>query len=145
MNNNSINFKVHRTKEGTIFEVTSAVLIALAIALSFVVMNRNPDVGRGMVIQSFIMAGSTALSLILAYAPHTFNIPDDSPAEAFVATIRLVRLASVLMASLSLGITLTALFGLQPVALLIGYGVILVGMIGWYMYRMHIIKRQTKK
>ena len=134
MNNNNINFQVHRTKEGTIIEAICGLLILLSFIISFVVMSGSKQGGAGMLIQTGIMAFVIVLMLVLAYAPHTFNIPDDSPAELFIATVRFLRLAAVLFGLLSLGITLTTLFGFNPAILPALFGICFVPLMCWYFY-----------
>lgn len=140
MNNNSINFQTPRTRLGTICELSCGIMLLLSLALSFVVLNNNPEAGKAMIMQSFITACSVALVLFFAYLPHTFNIPDDSPAEAFWATIRLLRIVALLSSALSLGITLTALFGAKPDVLVAAFIIVIVAALVWYLLKMRSCK-----
>lgn len=142
MNKNNINFQAHRTKEGTIIEFICGLLLLLSFIFSFVVMSGSKQGGAGMLIQTGIMAFVIVLMLVLAYAPQTFNIPDDSPAELFIATIRFMRLAAVLMGLFSLGITLTTLFGSNPAILLSLFGTCFVPLMCWYFYVYFKVRRK---
>ena len=139
MNNNSINFQTPRTRLGTICEISCGVIMLLAIILSFVVLDKNPQAGKAMIAQSLISAFSVGIVLFFAYLPHTFNIPDDSPASVFLATIRMIRIIALMSAVLSLGITLCALFGYEPGVLLAVYVAVIVVATGWYLLK---IKRK---
>jgi hypothetical protein len=139
MNKNNINFQVHRTTEGTICEAVSGLLILLSLIFSIIIMYHSKEAGSAMLIQTGIIALSVVLILVLAYAPHTFNIPDDSPASVFLATIRMIRIIALMSAVLSLGITLCALFGYEPSVLLAVYVAVIVVATGWYLLK---IKRK---
>lgn len=142
MNNNNINFKVHRTKEGTIIEAICGLLILLSVIFSFVVMSGSKQGGAAMLIQTGIITFVIVVMLMLAYAPHTFNIPDNSPAELFIATVRFIRLAAVLIVLLSLGITLSALFGANPAILPTLFGCCFVPLMCWYFYVYFKVRRK---
>jgi len=145
MNNNNIDFKVGRTREGTVFEIVTAVTIVLSFIFSAYLIKKDPEAGKPMMVMSIIMAFSSALTLLLAYMPNTFNIPDDSPAEAFIATIRLLRIISVMSTALALAITLVVMFGKTPVVPLIVYAVLIVVLMGWYFYIMKKVKSNKKQ
>lgn len=132
MNNNSINYRTPRTVVGTVCEIFAAVVIVLSVVLSIVMVTQHHHAGSAMLIQSGVMAFSTALMLFLAYCPSTFNIPDDSPAEVFDVTVLLLRVISILSALLSLVITLSAMFGKNPKQVAIGYVVVVIAFSVWY-------------
>ena len=133
MNNNSINYKVYRTKEGTILEILCAVLILFSIVLSIANRDKIGDSATGLLVMSLIFGATVALCLVLAYFPRTFNIPDDSPAFLYAATVRFIRLASVLAALMALGLTVCALFAVSPAPMLIGLGVVFACLMAWHL------------
>ena len=98
--------------------------------------------GKAMIAQSLISAFSVGIVLFFAYLPHTFNIPDDSPASVFLATIRMIRIIALMSAVLSLGITRCALFGYEPRVLLAVYVAVIVIATVWYLLK---IKRKKSK
>ena len=134
MNKNNINFQVHRTKEGTICEVVSSLLVLISLIISLVMLVGNPEGAVAMLIQTVSIGFAIALILILVYHPTNFNIPDDSPAELFVTTIRFCRYVSVLMALMSLGITLSEFIGFNPVPVMAGFGILFAPLLCWYFY-----------
>jgi hypothetical protein len=134
MNKNNINFQVHRTKEGTICEVVSGLLLLISLILCFIMLSQTPEGAAAMFIQTGTTAIGVVLILCLAYFPKTFNVPDDSPAEVYVATIRFVRIVAVLMSLLALSITTATYLSLSPTLPLIGFGIIFVPALAWYLY-----------
>jgi hypothetical protein len=134
MNKNNINFQVHRTTEGTVCEAVCGLLLLLSLIFSMIIMHHSKEAGAGMLIQTGIIALSVVLILVLAYAPHTFNIPDDSPAELFVATVRFLRYTAVLTSMLSLGITLSAFLGFPGGIVPSLFGICFVPLMCWYFY-----------
>jgi len=81
MNRNNIHFQVHRTKEGTLIELISGLLVLLSLILSIVLFIKVREAGGAMLLQTGTLGFVVLLMLFLAYKPETFNIPDDSPAE----------------------------------------------------------------
>ena len=134
MNKNNINFQVNRTKEGTICEIACGLLLILSLILSFVLLSSTAQGGIAMLIQTGSIAFGVLLMLILVYQPKTFNIPDNSPAELFIATVRFVRIAAVLMSVLSLAITLSAIFSFEPTLIFGLFGLIFVPLLCWYFH-----------
>jgi len=134
MNNNNINFQVHRTTEGTLCEAISGVLLLLSLIFSIIVMQETRQGGTAMLIQTGICGFCVVLVLVLAYAPNTFNIPDDSPAELFIATIRFLRITALMLSIFSLSLTLSAMFSLNPTHLSAIFGLAFVPLLCWYFY-----------
>ena len=141
MNKNLNNVRICRTLEGTIFEVACATIVLLSLVFSIVLLGNESRMGGVMLMQTIISGVSVLLMLVLAYAPHTFNIPDDSPAELYWTTVRLMRIIALLAALLSLGITLHALFGAEPKLLVIAFVVTCVALCVWY----HVKQRRIMK
>lgn len=134
MNKNNINFQVHRTTEGTICEAVSGLLLLLSLIFSIIIMYHSKEAGAAMLIQTSAIAFCVVLILVLAYAPGNFNIPDDSPAELFVATVRFVRYTAVFISMLSLGITLSAFLGFPGGIVPSIFGICFVPLMCWYYY-----------
>ena len=143
MNNNNINFRVHRTKAGTICELVCAATMLLSIVLSFVLSFNDKHVAGAMITQALSLGTGVLLTLVLAYRPETFNIPDDSPAELFVATVNFLRATAVLMSLLSLGITLGAACSFHPLPVLIGFGIAMAVVL--YIYIVKQLRYSPKK
>ena len=144
MNKNLNNVRIYRTQEGTIFEVACAIIIILSFILSIVQLSRGHHLGGAMLMQTIISGVSILLLLVLAYAPHTFNIPDDSPAELYWATVRLLRIIAVLAALLSLGITLCSLFGFEPKLLIIVFVVACIVLCVWHQVKQTRMKKRSR-
>lgn len=134
MNKNNINFQVNRTKEGTICEIACGLLILLSLILSFTLLPTTAQGGIAMLIQTCSIALGVLLMLILVYQPNNFNIPDNSPAELFIATVRFVRITAVLMSVLSLAVTLSAIFCFEPYLIFGIFGLIFVPLLCWYFH-----------
>jgi len=134
MNKNNINFQVHRTTEGTICEAVSGLLILLSLIFSIIIMYHSKEAGSAMLIQTGIIAFCVVLILVLAYHPSTFNIPDDSPAELFIATVRFLRYTAVLTSMLSLAITLSSFLGFPGEIVPSLFGICFVPLMCWYFY-----------
>lgn len=134
MNKNNINFQVHRTTEGTICEAVSGLLLLLSLIFSIIIMYHSKEAGSAMLIQTGVIAFCVVLILVLAYTPGTFNIPDDSPAELFVATVRFVRYTAVLTSMLSLAITLSSFLGFPGEIVPSLFGICFVPLMCWYFY-----------
>ena len=141
MNKNNINFQVCRTKEGTIAELVCGVLLLMSLILSLILLIKVREAGIAMLIQTGVMGFGVILMLVLAYHPKTFNVPDDSPAELYVVTIRFLRYIAVLTALMTLGITLSAFLGFNPVAMMCALGIIFVILMCWYLYQSIKTKR----
>lgn len=112
MNNNNINFKVCRTTESTIVEVACALMTVVAIVLGIVMMRRDSEAGKGIISVAFSFGFSMLLMLVLAYCPNTFSIPDDANAGMFAATVRFLRILSVCLSLLMLGIVVSLFLGI---------------------------------
>ena len=134
MNKNNINFQVHRTTEGTVCEAVSGLLLLLSLIFSIIIMYHSKEAGAGMLIQTGVIAFCVVLILVLAYHPSTFNIPDDSPAELFVATVRFLRYTAVLTSMLSLAITLSSFLGFPGEIVPSIFGICFVPLMCWYFY-----------
>lgn len=134
MNKNNINFQVNRTKEGTVCEIVCGLLILISLILSFVLLKTTAQGGSAMLIQTCSIAFGVLLMLILVYQPNSFNIPDDSPAELFIATVRFVRITAVLLSVLSLATTLSAFFSFEPTLIFGLFGLLFVPLLCWYFY-----------
>ena len=144
MNKNNINFQVHRTKEGTICEIVSGLLVLISLIISLVMLAGNPEGAAAMLIQTVSVGFAIALTLILTYHPTNFNIPDDSPAELFATTIRFCRYVAVLKALMSLGITLSGFIGFDPTPVMVVFGLLLVPLLCWY-FHVYIQSRRKPK
>jgi len=114
--------KVYRTAEGTLFEIVSAVLCAVALPLTLMVDNAALLVNN--VITWLIMVGVTALLLGLAYHPDSEFInlpvkrnPDNLPQMALVT--RLLRVLALQCAALGIVIPLGLLKGCSSVSRLL--------------------------
>lgn len=144
MNKNNIHFQVHRTKEGTLIELISGLLVLLSLILSIVLFIKVREAGGAMFLQTGTLGFAVLLMLFLAYKPETFNIPDDSPAELFIVTVKFLRYVAVLMSLMSLGITLSAFLSFNPTVMMAGFGLLLVPLLCWYFYATIKIKRNKK-
>lgn len=141
MNKNNINFQVHRTKESTLIELVCGLLVLLSFILSIVLFIKVREAGVGMLLQTGSIGFGVLLMLFLAYKPETFNIPDNSPAEMFVVTVKFIRYVAVLMSLMSFGITLNAFLGFNPTVIMAGFGLLLVPLLCWYFHEYIKIKK----
>ena len=112
MNNNNINFKVCRTKESTIIEIACGLITVVAIVLSIVMLRRDSEIGKQMLAATFSIGFCTFLMLVLAYCPRTFSIPDDANARMFAVTVRFLRVLSVCLSLLMIGIVVSLFLGI---------------------------------
>ena len=135
MNNNKIGYKVHRTTGATVVELVCAALNVVAIGLGVVTMLRHP--GAGALVSPLLTAPGVALMLALAYCPSTFNVPDDSPAEAYRLTVQMLRALAVVCSLLSLGLTATLLAGVDPTVCIVGFLLAFVPGLLWYVVRLN--------
>lgn len=142
MNKNLNNFTVYRTFEGTIIELTCAVLFILSLACSILLLDQNAGMAKGMLVSTVICGISTLLGLVLTYAPHTFNIPDDSPEELYWHVIRFIRIVAVLTALLQFGLSFSALLGVHPLPVLVAYVLAFIVLLVWYAVRKSRIAKQ---
>ncbi|MBQ8655985.1 MAG: hypothetical protein IJ527_02865 [Prevotella sp.] len=133
MNKNNINFQVHRTKEGTIFEIVSALLVLMSLALSVILFFKVREAGSAMLIHTGIISFCVLLMLVLAYQPSTFNIPDNSPASLFIATVRFLRITAVLLGLMALGVTVSAYLSFSPQLVFGVFGFLFVPALCWYL------------
>ena len=62
MNKNNINFQVHRTKEGTICEIVSGLLVLISLIISLVMLAGNPEGAAAMLIQTVSIGFAIALT-----------------------------------------------------------------------------------
>ena len=69
MNKNNINFQVHRTKESTLIELISGLLVLLSLILSIVLFIKVREAGAGMLLQTGSIGFGVLLMLFLAYKP----------------------------------------------------------------------------
>lgn len=143
MNKNLNNFTTYRTLEGTVIELTCALLIILSLVCSILLFDQNAGMAKGMLVSTIICGSSTLLVLVLTYAPHTFNIPDDSPAELYWLVIRFLRIIAVLSALLQFGLSFSALLGAELLPALIAYVLAFIVLLVWYVLRKGRITKQT--
>ncbi len=94
-----------------------------------------------MLLQTGSIGFGVLLMLFLAYKPETFNIPDNSPAEMFVVTVKFIRYVAVLMSLMSFGITLNAFLGFNPTVIMAGFGLLFVPLLCWYFHEYIKIKK----
>ena len=144
MNKNNIHFQVHRTKAGTLIELVCGLLVLLSLILSIVLFIKVREAGGAMLIQTGSIGFAVLLILFLAYKPETFNIPDDSPAEMFIVTVKFIRYIAVLISLMSLGITLSAFLSFNPTVVMAGFGLLLVPLLCWYFYANIKVKKNKK-
>lgn len=132
MNKNNIHFQVCRTKGGTIVEVVSGLLVLISLLLSFLLLSKSPEDGVVLLVNTLSVGFGVLLVLALAYCPTTFNIPDDSPAELFAATVLLLRITALWLGLLMLSITLCMFFGFSPTLVSGVWGLLFVPLLCWY-------------
>lgn len=132
MNKNNIHFQVRRTKGGTIVEVVSGLLVLISLLLSILLLSKSPEDGVVLLVNTLSVGFGVLLVLALAYCPTTFNIPDDSPAELFAATVLLLRITALWLGLLMLSITLCTFFGFSPTLVSGVWGLLFVPLLCWY-------------
>lgn len=144
--------KVHRTTEGTIFEIVAALLLVVLWVLTVVLWQRcnstiathfdltgTPD-GFGSRNHMFVtaVAGtvSTVLLLVSAYFPRFINLPVGiSNIRQAATAVRMVRVLAVTVALLFIGIPLSMTSGkIVPVNL---FGVAIILVIAFYTYKIY--------
>lgn len=144
--------KVHRTTEGTIFEIVAALLLVVLWVLTVVLWQKSDPVvathfdlsgtpdGFGSRNHMFVtaVAGtlSTVLLLVSAYFPRHINLPVGiSNIRQAAIAVRMVRVLAVTVALLFIGIPLSMAFGkIVPVAL---FGVAIILVIAFYTYKIY--------
>lgn len=143
MNKNNIHFQVRRTKGGTIVEVVSGLLVLISLLLSFLLLSKSPEDGVALLINTLSVGFGVLLVLALAYCPTTFNIPDDSPAELFAATVLLLRITALWLGLLMLSITLCMFFGFSPTLVSGVWGLLFIPLLCWY-FRAYIKAKRNR-
>lgn len=143
MNKNKIDFKVYRTKEGTIFEVVTGLLVLISIILGIVLLSSNREGGVFVLCESVFLGFLAAMLLVLAYMPKTFNVPDDATPAMFIVVIRFLRMMSVSMALLCLIIAIASFLSFPPQYYFIGHAAVMTGLIIWYIIAM--VRAKQKK
>lgn len=144
--------KVHRTTEGTIFEIVAALLLVVLWVLTVVLWQKsNPTIathfdltgtpdGFGSRNHMFVtaVAGtiSTVLLLVSAYFPRFINLPVGiSNIRQAATAVRMVRVLAVTVALLFIGIPLSMTSGkIVPVNL---FGVAIILVIAFYTYKIY--------
>lgn len=123
--------KVHRTTEGTIFEVAFLVLAVIVWAIIIWQVSKAPNViathfdmnGHpngygspwGLMFPSIIMTVTGACLLAAAYFPHTINIPVEvKTPRQYELLIRMVRIAAIIMLLMTLAIPASLLVFHNP-------------------------------
>lgn len=144
MNKNNIHFQVRRTKGGTIVEVVSGLLVLISLLLSILLLSKSPEDGVVLLINTLSVGFGVLLVLALAYCPTTFNIPDDSPAELFAATVLLLRITALWLGLLMLSITLCTFFGFSPTLVSGVWGLLFVPLLYWYFHVYIKVKRNCR-
>ena len=74
----------------------------------------------------------------------TFNIPDDSPAELFAATVRVVRYSALLLAFMCFGYALMSFLNVPPAVLMSVFGLLFVPLLCWY-FSVYMKTKRKKK
>lgn len=114
--------------------MVSGLLVLISMLLSFLLLSKSPEEGVALLINTLSAGFGILLILVLAYCPTTFNIPDNSPAELFAATVLLLRITALWLGLLMLGIAICMFLGSSP-ALVSGVGGLLfVPLLCWYFY-----------
>ena len=125
--NNKEKIKVHRTTEGTIFELAFLVLAVIVWLLIILMMKNAPDVvathfdagGRpngygspwGLLFPCIITTVVGGCMLLGAYFPHTINVPVEvKTPRQYELLIRMTRIAALLFLLITLVIPATILF-----------------------------------
>ena len=123
--------KVHRTTEGTIFEVAFLVLAVIVWAIIIWQVSKAPNViathfdmnGHpngygspwGLLVPSIIMTVAGIGLLVCAYYPHLINMPVEiKTTRQFELAIRMTRIAALIMLLVTLAIPMTLLAFATP-------------------------------
>ena len=123
--------QVHRTTEGTIFEMAFAVLAVVVWVFVIWMICRAPDViathfdahGRpngygspwGLLVPSIIMTVAGIGLLVCAYYPHLINMPVEiKTTRQFELAIRMTRITALIMLLVTLAIPMTLLAFATP-------------------------------
>jgi len=140
MNDNKINFRVHRTVAGTIFEVLTALLLIAMWVLTVYTMTKLPGNGYDVLGTAVLITIASVMMLVLAYHPRTFNVPGSAKPMHYIITVHLLRVLAVEI----------ALMGIANVCqfhLLIGHGwtsliatVAIILTACYYMVRLYSVK-----
>ena len=126
-----LKIEVHRTTEGTIFEVAFAILAVTVWALIIWMLSKAPDViathfdgnGRpngygspwGLLVPSIIMTVAGVGLLVCAYYPHLINMPVEiKTTRQFELAIRMTRITALIMLLVTLAIPMTLLAFATP-------------------------------
>jgi uncharacterized membrane protein len=150
--------KVHRTTEGTIFELAFLVLAVIIWVLVILMMKNAPDViathfdahGRpngygspwGLLFPCIIMTVVGGCLLAGAYFPHTLNMPVEvKTPRQYELLIRMTRIAALLFLLLTLAIPATLLyFDSHPMAPVVGTIGLMLAVIVYYTVLIHRAK-----
>ena len=126
-----LKIEVHRTTEGTIFEVAFAILAVTVWALIIWMLSKAPDViathfdgnGRpngygspwGLLVPCIITTVVGAGLLVVAYRPHLINMPVEMKnLRQYELAIRSTRIMALMMLLLTLAIPATLLTSISP-------------------------------
>ena len=126
-----LKIEVHRTNEGTIFEVAFAILAVTVWALIIWMLSKAPDViathfdgnGRpngygspwGLLVPCIITTVVGAGLLGVAYRPHLINMPVEMKnLRQYELAIRSTRIAALLLLLVTLAIPATLLTSISP-------------------------------
>ncbi len=126
-----LKIEVHRTTEGTIFEVAFAILAVTVWALIIWMLSKAPDViathfdgnGRpngygspwGLLVPCIITTVAGAGLLVVAYRPHLINMPVEMKnLRQYELAIRSTRIAALLLLLVTLAIPATLLTSISP-------------------------------
>lgn len=124
--------------------MVSGLLVLISLLLSFLLLSKSPEDGVVLLINTLSVGFGILLVLALAYCPTTFNIPDDSPAELFAATVLLLRITALWLGLLTLGITLCMFFGFSPTLVSGVWGLLFVPLLCWYFHVYIKVKRNRR-
>ena len=144
--------KVHRTTEGTIFEIVAALLLVVLWVLTVVLWQKsNPTIAthfdltgtpdgfssrNHMFVTAVAGTVSTVLLLVSAYFPRFINLPVGiSNIRQAATAVRMVRVLAVTVALLFIGIPLSMTSGKIVPVNLCGVAIILV--IAFYTYKIY--------
>lgn len=126
-----LKIEVHRTNEGTIFEVAFAILAVTVWALIIWMLSKAPDViathfdgnGRpngygspwGLLVPCIITTVVGTGLLVVAYRPHLINMPVEMKnLRQYELAIRSTRIAALLLLLVTLAIPATLLTSISP-------------------------------